>query len=498
MSSALLITLQLGPALLGGLVALGLDAFDRRSAAVAAAVSGLLLSGAVGLWAGSSVSGALAFGVLLVGDAFSTVPGLIMVLAAVALWGGGNEFSGRPGGGSSAALVAFAAVASAAVAESFDLLMLLVALETAAAAGYALVADAKTSRSDESALKYFVQGAIATGLLVMGLAVLVGGFIPSGAYGELAVALAKPSMPTAALAGVLLILTALAFKSSLVPFHAWAPDAYESARPEVAAFLASGPKLGAMAATALFMVVVASGPLQDRVIVVLSVIAGLSILVGSVGALRQRSYTRMLGYAGVAQAGYALIGVVVLDPATAVFFAATYALATTGTFLAATAFRQALPAWDGSIHGLAGLGQRTRMLAASVTVLLISLAGVPPLLGFWGKFEVFTSAITASGRMFLVTGNQLLGWVYALLAAAGILGSVVSLAYYGSVLQALYLRDPEPDSAAARDAEWDDVRPAGPRSAARAVAAVALAVVLLGLVPLFLGVSAIVLPFAFR
>ena len=131
-------------------------------------------------------------------------------------------------------------------------------------------------------------------------------------------------------------------------------------------------------------------------------------------------------------------------------------------------------------------------------VLLISLAGVPPLLGFWGKFEVFASAITASGRMFLVTGNQLLGWVYALLAAAGILGSVVSLAYYGSVLQALYLRDPEPDSAAARDAEWDDVRPAGPRSAARAVAAVALAVVLLGLVPLFLGVSAIVLPFAFR
>ncbi len=162
MSSALLITLQLGPALLGGLVALGLDAFDRRSAAVAVAAAGLLLSGAVGLWAGSNVSGSLAFGVLLVGDAFSTVPGLIMVLAAVALWGGGNEFAGRPGGGSSAALVAFAAVASAAVAQSFDLLMLLVALETAAAAGYALVADAKTSRSDESALKYFVQGAIAT------------------------------------------------------------------------------------------------------------------------------------------------------------------------------------------------------------------------------------------------------------------------------------------------------------------------------------------------
>ncbi len=332
----------------------------------------------------------------------------------------------------------------------------------------------------------------------MGLAILIGGFIPSGGYGELAAALAKPSMPTAALAGVLLILAALAFKSSLVPFHSWAPDAYESARPEVSAFLASGPKLGAMGAMTLFMVVVASGPLQDRVIVVLSVIAGLSILVGSLGALRQRSYTRMLGFAGIAQAGYALVGVVVLYPATALFFAATYAIATTGTFLAATAFRRALPAWDGSIEGLAGMGRRTRMLAASVTVLLMSLAGIPPLLGFWGKFQVFTGAITASGRMFLVTGNQLLGWVYALLAAAGIVGSVVSLAYYGSVLQALYLRDPEPESAAARDSEWDEPRSTRSGGGELAVAVVAIAVVLLGLVPLFLGVTAIVLPFAFQ
>ena len=206
----------------------------------------------------------------------------------------------------------------------------------------------------------------------------------------------------------------------------------------------------------------------------------------------------MLGYAGVAQAGYALIGVVVLNPVAAVFFAATYAIATTGTFLAAAAFRQARPDWDGSIEGLAGLGRRTRMLAASVTVLLMSLAGIPPLLGFWGKFEVFAGAITASGRMFLVTGNQLLGWVYALLAAAGVVGSVVSLAYYGSVLQALYLRDPDPDSADARDSEWDEGHSAGSGGGSRAVAVVALAVVLLGLVPLFLGVSAIVLPFAFR
>ena len=498
MSAALILSLQLGPALLGALVALALDAFDRRRAAVACAALGLALSGAFGLWAGMTAAGSTAFGVLRVGGAFSTVPGLIAILAAVTLWGGWSEFAHRPGGGSSAALVALAAVASAAVAQSFDLLMLLVALETAAAAGYALVAEARTRRADEAALKYFVQGAIATGLLVMGLAVLVGGFVPSAAYGELAAVFAKPSAPLAALAGALLILAALAFKSSLVPFHSWAPDAYESARPEVAAFLASGPKLGAMGAMALFMVLVASGPLGDQIIVVMAAIAGLSILVGSLGALRQHSYTRMLGYAGVAQAGYALIGAVVLNPALAVFFASTYAIATTGTFLAATAFRQARPDWDGSIQGLAGMGARARVLCASLAVLLISLAGVPPLLGFWGKFQVFAAAITTSGQMFLASGNALLGWTYALVAAVGILGSVVSLAYYGSVLQALYLQSPQASASCPDGSGADAENTATGSSAGSAVVVAALAVVLLGLVPLFMGMSSLILPFTVR
>lgn len=499
MSASLILLLQMGPALLGAVVALALDAFDRRGAAVALACLGLLASGAFSIYAGMTTTGSTAFSVLRVGAVFSTVPGIISVLAALALWGGWNEFAGRPGGGSSAALVALAAVASAAVAQSFDLLMLLIALETAAAAGYALVADAKTGRSDESAMKYFVQGAIATGLFVMGLAVLVGGFVPSGAYGELATVFGQPALPTAVLAGALLILAALAFKSSLVPFHSWAPDAYESARPEVAAFLASGPKLGAMGAMALFMVLVASTTLGTRIIVVMAVISALSILVGSVGALRQRSYTRMLGYAGIAQAGYAMIGAVVLNPTAAVFFASTYAIATTGTFLAATSFRAARPEWDGSIDGLAGLGRKgARTVAVSVTVLLVSLAGIPPLLGFWGKFQVFASAITLSGRMFLNSGDALLGWTYGLLAVVGIVGSVVSLAYYGSVMQALYSAD-GPESGDADAGPSEASAPGAESGAAEtAVVVTALAVVVLGLVPIFLGVAALMTPFTVR
>jgi NADH-quinone oxidoreductase subunit N len=202
----------------------------------------------------------------------------------------------------------------------------------------------------------------------------------------------------------------------------------------------------------------------------------------------------MLGYAGVAQAGYALIGAVVLNPTAAVFFASAYAIATTGTFLAATAFRAARPDWDGSIAGLAGLGRHgARTVAMSVTVLLVSLAGIPPLLGFWGKFQVFASAITLSGRMFLDSGDALLGWTYGLLAVVGIVGSVVSLAYYGSVLQSLY---------SARDGDERDPSMAEGESESSAtesaVLIMALTAVLLGLVPIFLGMAALMSPFTVR
>lgn len=496
MSAATLLLLQLGPAIAGAVLALAFDAFNRRAFAVLCATLGLALSGGFALGLGTNSPGATAFDVLRVGGAFSTVPGLITILAAVTLWGGWRTFAERPGGGSAAALIALAAVASAAVAESLDLLMLLIALETAAAAGYALVADARTRRADESSIKYFIQGAIATGMLVMGLAVLVGGFVPSAAYGELASVFGEPSSPLALLAGVVLILTALAFKSSLVPFHSWAPDAYEAARPEVSSFLAAGPKLGALGAMALFALLLRSSPLAERVVVVLAVIAGLSILIGSLGALRQSSYTRMLGYAGIAQAGYAVIGVVVFEPAVAMFFAATYAIATTGTFLAASAFRDASPEWDGSIQGLAGMGRRAPSLALSLTFLLISLAGIPPLLGFWGKFQVFAGAVTLSARMFLVTGTPLLGWTYALLAVAGIVGSVVSLGYYGSVLQALYLAEEADAPTESADSSEAPEPVRGGSMTVSALVVLALAVLVLGLVPVFLGASSLIVPFA--
>lgn len=492
MSPGLLLTLMCAPALAGALLALGLDAFDRPRDAVALAALGLLASGGVGMWAGLTANSQTAWAVLRVGSAYSTVTGVILLLAGLVLVGGWSEFTSRPGGGSTAALIALAAVGSAGMVLSCNLVMLLISVEIVAAAGYALVAEARTPQADEAAMKYFIQGALATGLFVMGMAVLVGGYVPSGTYALLIDALSKPIAASAAMGGALLIISALAFKASIAPFHSWAPDSYQSARPEVAAFLSAGPKLGAIGALGILVVYFSSGALHDQIVIPLAVLAGLSVLVGSLGALRQTSYTRMLGYAGVAQAGYALIGVVILNPTSALFFAATYAIATAGTFLAATAFHQARPEWDGSVQGLSGMGRHARIVSASVAILLVSLAGIPPFLGFWGKFQVFAGAITVSGRYFLVDARPAMGWVFAVLAIVGLVGSVISLVYYGGVLRALYSYD---------DAPPIDVAAQTARSSASAtivVAGLAVVVVLLGLIPLFAGIASIVLPFTVK
>jgi NADH-quinone oxidoreductase subunit N len=229
-------------------------------------------------------------------------------------------------------------------------------------------------------------------------------------------------------------------------------------------------------------------------------LAILSVLVGSVAALRQRSYTRMLGYAGVAQVGYALIALCALHrPTAAAFLIATYAVASTGTFLAAAAVRRVRPEWDGSTAGMAGMARRAPVLSAGLAVLVISLAGIPPLLGFWGKFAVFLSVAGAAGAAF-TGGATGVGWLYVIAGAMGIIGSVVSLGYYGSVLRALYLL-PEPIAGQPAAAEAHEAgapgapgAPSAPEGVGTATWAVLIAasiVVVLGVLPVVAGWSAI-------
>jgi NADH:ubiquinone oxidoreductase subunit 2 (subunit N) len=218
------------------------------------------------------------------------------------------------------------------------------------------------------------------------------------------------------------------------------------------------------------------------------------------GALRQTSLRRMLGYSGIAQAGYALVGVVAQGGTFPVFvFGVGYALAASGAFLAAEAAGEGR-AWDGSIGRLAGLGRRRPLLAASLAVCLLSLTGIPLTFGFWGKFLVFGSAVSVQGGAYL--------W----LAVLGVIGSVVSFGYYGGVVRAVFLDEPEgepspgeqavvetepaeelgvlvPRSVGALAAEDPSVPAESGRAAAGVVAFIALLVLAGGVLPLFLGLQ---------
>jgi NADH-quinone oxidoreductase subunit N len=213
-----------------------------------------------------------------------------------------------------------------------------------------------------------------------------------------------------------------------------------------------------------------------------------SVVVGSTVALRTESYRRMLGYAGVAQVGYGLIALAALNPSGALFFMATYAVGTTAAFLGAETFERLDPDWDGTVSGLAGLGRRYPAVAASVTVALLSLAGIPPLLGFWGKFQVFGSVVQASTRFF-AQGQDGFGLWLAILATVGVLGAVVSLGYYGAVVRALFIdvsRAPAPEDESAVP------RATGARALVTIVIVLAALLVTLGMLPLLTGVAPLV------
>lgn len=486
MTTATTIFLTYGVTLTASIFALAGDAFGRRTAALVIVVAGLAVSAAGGLAAGVLHTRPGPFGTVAVGGPTSMLYGVIAFVGMAAVLGGFDSLRKRASGGSIAALVAFAVATGGGVAAALDLTTLLLLLETLALIGYALVAVAGTSRSAESSMKYFVQGAVATGFFLFGMAVLVGLYAPSGAYVDLAKAFvsAKPLLP--ALAGAGLILAALVFKMGAVPFHSWAPDVYETAPVELAAFLASGPKLAAIGATAVFVSVVTAGADSMSLLVVVAAIAALSVLVGSIAALRQGNYRRLLAYAGIAQTGYALIAVAIPMAPLAVFYGSTYAIASTGTFLAAAAFARLRPEWDGSVAGLAGLGRRAPLLSGSVAILLISLAGLPPFLGFWAKLTVFGSGLTvASGRL---AADPVYAWSIILAVVAGVVGSVVSLGYYGAVLRSLFF------DATERSAEpipQPDRPSSTGGSAVWMVVVLAVVVVALSALPLVVGSTAL-------
>jgi len=320
---------------------------------------------------------------------------------------------------------------------SADWLVVFLGLEVLSVASYALAGLRRNDRaSSEAAAKYFLMGSFAGAFFVFGLALLFGTSGELDFVASLSGSGAASGSPAASLAGLGLIVAALFFKIAIAPFHMWAPDVYEGAPTPVTAFLTIAPKAAGLAV--LFRVLV---PAMSRngdastLMTVISVAAVLTMFVGNLAALRQKSVKRLLAYSAIAHSGYLLVAVISGDGPGLVFYLIAYLFMNAGAFgVLAAISGQGVERT--TLADFAGLGRRHPWLAASMAFFLLSLAGFPPTAGFLAKFYVFSAAV-AKGHV--------------LLAIAAVLASLISVAYYLRVIVAMYMQDAGPEAALERD-----------------------------------------------
>lgn len=309
-----------------------------------------------------------------------------------------------------------------------DLLSLYIGLELQSLAAYVLAAFNRSEvRSSEAGLKYFVLGALASGIMLYGIS-LIYGFTGTTNFVALGASLGgEPSIGI--LFGLVFILSGLAFKVSAVPFHMWTPDVYEGAPTPVAAFFASAPKAAAMG---LFVRVAmeAFGGLADAWQQIVAFAAIASMILGAVGAIGQTSIKRLLAYSSINNVGFMLIGLAAgteAGVAGVLFYLGVYLAMTIGSFLVVLALRDKEGQPIDDMTRLAGLSKSRPGLAAALAIFMFSLAGIPPMLGFWPKFSVFNAAIAAD--------------MYVL-AVIGVVTSVVGAYYYLRIVKLAYFDDP--------------------------------------------------------
>ena len=312
-----------------------------------------------------------------------------------------------------------------------SLLIMYLGLETMALSIYALVAiDRNNVVSAESAMKYFVLGAIASGALLYGISWIYG-VTGSLRFDEIAAALAAdPSLNNLSLwFGLAFVIVGIAFKFGAVPFHMWLPDVYEGARSPVTLYIASAPKLAALA-FALRILVDALGGLHDVWGDMIMVVAVLSLLAGNVIAIAQTNIKRMLAYSTIGHVGFILLGIFCGTDkgyASALFYTLTYIVAAAGAFgvvilLSRRGFEAA------NLGDFKGLNARSPWFALMMMFILFSLAGVPPFIGFFGKLNVIDAVLSGG---------------YTGLAVLMVLASVVGAYYYLRVIWYMYFEEPE-------------------------------------------------------
>jgi NADH-quinone oxidoreductase subunit N len=337
-----------------------------------------------------------------------------------------------------AVLIVFAAVGMSVMVSATSLIALYVGLELNSLAGYVLASYRRSDeRSAEAGLKYFVLGALASGILLYGISLLYG-FTGTMNFTGLAAAFGRGAPSLGLLFGLVFVLAGLAFKISAVPFHMWTPDVYEGAPTPVTAFFASAPKVAAvLLSTRLCLEALAPATDAWRQIVIFAALA--SIFLGAVAAYGQTNIKRLLAYSSINNVGFALIGLAAAGPqgaSSVLFYMAVYVVMTLGAFLCVLWMRDAEGRPVEDIASLSGLAQTRPAFAAAFAVFMFSLAGIPPLFGFWPKLLVFNAAV-ASG--------------YVALAVAGIIGTVVGAYYYLKIVKVMYMDEPTEPYARVRE-----------------------------------------------
>ncbi len=401
---------------------------DKTAPMLTWGTAGLMLILAV--YIGLNGAGAhTAFGGLFVDDAFSRFAKIVILVSTAAVLAMGRDYMTRrdlsrfeyP------LLVALSSVGMMVMVSAGDLMVLYMGLELSSLALYVLAAFRRDSvKSTEAGLKYFVLGALASGMLLYG-ASLTYGFAGTTQFSGIITAATEGALPLGLLFGQVFLISGLAFKVSAVPFHVWTPDVYEGAPTPVTAFFATAPKIAAMALFARLMHDAFGHVVGDwsQIVALLSVA---SMFFGAVGGIGQRDFKRLMAYSSISHMGFALIGLAagtIFGVQAMLIYMAIYVVMNVGTFAFILSMSR-----DGrvitDIRSVNNYAAHEPGKALAMLILLFSLAGVPPLVGFFGKYYVLRAAVDAN-----------MVW----LAVAGVVASVISAFYYLRIVYYMYFGD---------------------------------------------------------
>ncbi|MEO8083123.1 MAG: NADH-quinone oxidoreductase subunit N [Ardenticatenales bacterium] len=433
---------------------------DRGQTAVGMGTIVLALAATLWLWLGrvpspeaglfaTVVDGVVVRPGAFISDNFTHFFRLTSLIGTGLVWVSGLTFmrTRTPFRAEFGAFLLLCALAMNLMAGANDLILVLVAIEFLSITSYILVGFLRQSpRSNEGGLKYFLYGSITSAAMIFGMTYLLGA-TGTTSLPLIAQAVRSPNnLLVKNLAGVvvpslLMVLAGLGFKIALVPFHQWAPDAYEGAPTPVTSFLSVGPKAAGIAVLLRVFVGGFDGAaVTPGWIGLLGLLAGMTMLLGNLAALGQTDIKRLMAYSSIAQAGYMLIGVAAFGGRTigdmtalgaVLVYILAYVFTNVGLFACIIAVNDSTGSSD--VSAFDGLMRRAPSLAVPMVIFFLSLIGVPPLAGFIGKFAVFSAALTTN---------------HTVLAVIGVLTGVIAAVYYLKVVRAMFFRPSAEDAAA--------------------------------------------------